>query len=149
VRERELFRVERDDRRPRRERRQARRLVAVDANDARLALDGGDLLAGELGAVIAALEEAGPYRRGLGAMPRELAGAMGAKAPRGGREVDGLQQAGLAVAVVASDDVEPGRRLEIDAGEVPEVADAEALDQQAGHEARARVTRMTGSPVAR
>jgi len=65
----------------------------------------------------------------LGAAPDAGRELRGTKAPRGRRQVDGFEQAGLAGAIAAEQEDAAGRGRPIERREVPKIAEAEALER--------------------
>lgn len=63
-------------------------------------------------------------------MANELSRLRGSKTARGRRKIDRLEEAGLAVPVVAHDNIEAGCRIEVDPGQVAKITDGEALDEE-------------------
>ena len=80
-----------------------------------------------------------PWSAPYGAFP----GSFRAKALARGDQIQGLDEAGLPLSVVARDDVEPRSELELDLAEIAKAADDDALETKLGAQGQMRIGMTT------
>src|SRR5690606_3998806 len=123
--------MEDHDGRPQRVFREALRFLSVEQKAVATWTDGGALLVTERNVRGHQREHPGAHHGLLGALLNHFFELVGAEGAGGSHDVERLDQAGLALPVVAGDDVEARRRREVDGAQIAKAADGDLLEADA------------------